>query len=72
MSRTRKSLVTHYFRAEDFDLARRQDIDPDEFSRQLAAMGPAWRGAFLRPRVKRTDDGSAYLDKWASQALPGE
>lgn len=65
LSLTRKSLVTHYFRVEDFDLARRRTLDPEELQQQLAAMGPAWRNAFLHPEIRRTDAGVAYLDKWA-------
>ena len=65
LTKTRKSLVTHYFRLEDFDLSRRQQLPVEDVRRQFEAMGPSWRDAFLYPRVRRTERGQAYLDKWA-------
>jgi phytanoyl-CoA hydroxylase len=64
MSRTRRSLVTHYFRVADFDLTVRAERDPQELRAQFKALAPAWRGAFVRPAVDRSADGQAYLDKW--------
>jgi phytanoyl-CoA hydroxylase len=65
LKRTRKSLVTHYFRVSDFDLAKRLEMDADEVRRQFEAVGPSWRDAFLRPVIRRTAEGQALLDKWA-------
>ncbi len=64
LSQTRRSLVTHYFRVEEFDLETRADRDPGDTRAQFAAVGPAWRGAYLRPAIERTEQGQAYLHKW--------
>jgi ectoine hydroxylase-related dioxygenase (phytanoyl-CoA dioxygenase family) len=65
LTKTRKSLVTHYFRLEDFDPSSRRQLPAEHVRRQFGAMGPAWRDAFLYPRIRRTGRGQAYLDKWA-------
>lgn len=64
LSRTRKSLVTHYFRVDDFDLQLRDRIGPDELRKRFTALGPAWRGAYVHPLIERSESGGAYLDKW--------
>lgn len=73
LSRTRQSVVTHYFRTADFDTARRGDLQPEELRGQFEGLNPAWRAAFVRPAIRRTPGGQAYLDKWAIAPLaPGE
>lgn len=64
MSGTRRSLVTHYFRVDDFAPEARASLDPDELRRRFSALGPAWRGAYVRPSIERSEQGQAYLNKW--------
>jgi ectoine hydroxylase-related dioxygenase (phytanoyl-CoA dioxygenase family) len=64
MSRTRRSLVTHYFRVQDFELEARSGLDEGDERRRFAALGPAWRGAYVRPAIERTEQGQAFLNKW--------
>jgi phytanoyl-CoA hydroxylase len=63
LSLTRRSLVTHYFRATDFEVPGRSGVDPDELFARYLAMRPNWRPFFLDPAVGRTADGQRYLDK---------
>jgi phytanoyl-CoA hydroxylase len=64
MSRTRRSLVTHYFRVEDFALDRRSGLDSGDVRSRFAALSPAWRGAYLHPAIERAENGQSYLNKW--------
>lgn len=60
---TRRSLVTHYFRLAELDMAFRATLPAEDLAAQTLAVAPEWYATYVKPSVARTFEGVAYLEK---------